>query len=116
MRVFDDGGSEVLRGHMGTGFPPGRRAFPCHEKHTPANSTLCLEYMNQGRFSLSRTANQHNDDSSRCYRILWQSLNPDNFPTDCYEMQGQFWFGAGAVLGHIYDFAGTSAIPDMQRK
>lgn len=106
MRVYDDAGLEALRAHMGATFPTGQKAYKCHEKHRPANATVCLEWMNRGRFSLTQTANQHNDDKSRCYRVLWQSLDPDTFPTDCYDMNNHFWFGAGAVLGHVYDFAG----------
>ena len=107
MRVFDDAGLEALRGHMGATFPLTEKAYKCHDKHRPPNATVCLEWMGRGRFSLTRTENQHHDDKSRCYSVMWQSLSPDTQPTDCYEMNGHFWFGAGAVLGHHYDFAGT---------
>lgn len=106
MRVYNDAGQEALHGQMGAAFSTSEKAYKCHEKHWPANATVCLEWMKRGRFSLTQTANQHNDDKSRCYRVVWQSLNADVFPTDCYDMEGHFWFGAGAVLGHVYDFAG----------
>jgi len=86
MRVFDDAGLEALRGHMGATFPLTEKAYKCHDKHRPPNATVCLEWMGRGRFSLTRAENQHHDDKSRCYSVMWQSLSPDMQPTDCYEM------------------------------
>ena len=106
MRVYDDSGIEALRGHMGASFPTSQKSYPCHERDRPPNSTLCLEWMGRGRFSLAQTPNKNQDDKSRCYRIIWQSLSPDTHPTDCYEMNNQLWIGAGAVLGQQHDFAG----------
>ena len=107
MRVFDDAGLEAIKGRMGQTFSKMDKAYNCHERHRPPNATVCLEWMNQGRFSLASTVIQNQDDKSRCYRVLWQSLSPDTHPTDCYEMNGHSWYGAGAVLGRIYDFAGA---------
>ena len=106
MRVFDDAGLEALRGHMGAAFPESEKSYECHDRHRPPNSTLCLEWMGRGRFSLAQTPNKNQDDKSRCYRVIWQALHPDTFPTDCYEMNSHLWFGAGAVLGPQHDFAG----------
>jgi len=98
MRVYDDMGLEVIRGYMGDTYRMGK-AYDCHEKNRPSNATLCLEWMYQGRLSLSPF---EMDDQSRCYRILWESLSPDVHPTDCYDMKGQSWYGAGALLGRYY--------------
>lgn len=106
MRVYDDAGLEVLRGHMGDSFPHSDQSYECHDRHRPPNSTICLEWMGRGRFSLAKADNKNHDDKSRCYRIIWQALSEDTFPTDCYEMSSHMWFGAGAVLGQQHDFAG----------
>ncbi|KAK4029770.1 myogenesis-regulating glycosidase isoform X2 [Daphnia magna] len=106
IRVYDDYGLEALRGHMGASFPTSQKSYKCHERDRPPNSTLCLEWMGRGRLSLAQTPNKNQDDKSRCYRVIWQSLSADTYPTDCYEMNNQLWFGAGAVLGQQHDFAG----------
>ena len=94
---------ELLTGYMGDTYRMGK-AYDCHEKNRPSNATLCLEWMYQGRLSLSPF---EMDDQSRCYRILWESLSPDVHPTDCYDMKGQSWYGAGALLGRYYHNAGS---------
>ena len=108
MRVFDDAGLEAVRGFMGTTFPIDEKAYKCHDRFRPPNSTMCLEWMNRGRFSMSLDTSRGQNDQLRCYRVLWQSLSSDIHPTDCFEMNNHLWYGAGAILGRHYDFAGKN--------
>ena len=109
MRVFDDAGLEAVKAWIGTTIPADERAYDCLKRDRPANATICLEWMNRGRFSLSLDAGcSSTNDQMQCYRVLWQSLSPDTHPTDCFEMNSHLWYGAGAVLGRHYDFAGES--------
>jgi len=105
MRIFNDEGMEAVKGHMGDTYGKTDRAYHCHQKDVPTNSSICLEWMHQGRFSLSRPDLALSNDHVRCYQVLWQSLTPDKHPTDCYDMKGHSWFGAGAILGRYYDSA-----------
>lgn len=98
LRVFDSKGSDVLSGSLGV--PLGNaKPFKCQEK---PDEGVCWEWTKTAKLYLSLDKkftgfSSDNWPSTRCYNFRWEALDPNFFPTDCFnigEERGQ-WYGGG---------------------
>lgn len=97
VRVFDSESGLIALGYLGVQLPDTDRVFHCLPNDQKSDGSVCMEWLNHARLYL----NYRESEGLRCYHITWLSLEPGDFPTDCYEDGGDFghWYGGGRTLG-----------------
>ncbi|RZF49272.1 hypothetical protein LSTR_LSTR002893 [Laodelphax striatellus] len=97
VRVFDSESGLIALGYLGVQLPDTDRVFHCLPNDQKSDGSVCMEWLNHARLYL----NYRESAGLRCYHITWLSLEPGDFPTDCYEDGGDFghWYGGGRTLG-----------------
>ncbi|XP_039291821.1 myogenesis-regulating glycosidase-like isoform X2 [Nilaparvata lugens] len=97
VRVFDSESGQIALGYLGVQLPDTDRVFHCLPNQQKSDGSVCMEWLNHARLYL----NYRESAGLRCYHITWTSLQPAEFPTDCYEDGGDYghWYGGGRTLG-----------------
>lgn len=99
MHVYNGAGVEIIAARLGLGIPADTGVFSCLPQHQRPDK-VCLEWLQHSRLYLSHTKRE----STSCYHVTWQSLNPSVNPQDCFDWSPKrgHWYGAGQIQSMAY--------------
>ncbi|XP_049281375.1 myogenesis-regulating glycosidase isoform X2 [Anopheles funestus] len=109
-RLLDGKGSELLTGVLGTSLNI-EQPYNCLPKDLKDDGSVCYEWNSKARLYMN-LAKSPGPPDIKCYSFQWESLLPDLYPTDCFDVSEErgFWYGGGLTNGIEY-ILGKATIP-----